>query len=88
MQVAVGVEMAGEIRWLFALEQAAVAGRVNGPTPGERLDAEVAQFGQVAARVVVVFFAVVDHGVGVGRGAVGSAGIHRWAFGFPATGVG
>ena len=75
MQVAVGVEMAGEIRWLVALEQAAVAGRVDGPAPSERLDAEVAQFDQVATRVVVVFFAVVDHRVGVGRGAVRRAGI-------------
>ncbi len=75
LQVAVGVEMTDEIRWLIALKQAAVAVRGHGPSAGKRLSTEMPQFDHVARRVVVVFFAVVDHGIRVGRGVVRREGI-------------
>ncbi|MOA00529.1 hypothetical protein D3C78_1198990 [compost metagenome] len=83
-QVAVAVEAAGKICRLIILQQAAVAVRIDGPTPSKGLRAEVAQFGHVAGEVIVVFLAVVDHGVGIVRHPVTAAGISGGFFGFPA----
>ncbi|MNM96741.1 hypothetical protein D3C81_1092290 [compost metagenome] len=87
-QVAITVEAAVEIRRLILFfKQTAIAVRGHSPAPGEGLRAEVPQFGHVAGRVVVVFFAVVHHGVGVARGAVTGHRVRGGLLGFPAGGA-
>ena len=70
--IAVAIECAGEIRWRIVVvhDQAAVAVGRHRPAAGERLFAQMAQFQQVVAGVVVVFLAVIDQGARVVGGAV------------------
>ena len=87
MQVAVVVEPVGEIRGLIVFEQAAIAVGRDGPTPGERLRAQMPQFDHVARCVVIVCFLVVEDGIRIRRGSIVSDGMKRGFLGLPTAGA-